>query len=84
MLPGRGGRAAGGGTSLNTTHHRAVRPCSHHNHENRATRAPPQRPPAARVQRFAVSPPRLWTGIMDLMIAAAKGARIHTFVCGQY
>ena len=75
--------ARGGAGQLRESRRTIVRSdhVSNHNHENRRHQsATPKAALCARAKFRSASSYQ----IMELMIAAAKGARIHTFVCGQY
>jgi hypothetical protein len=82
MLPGSGGaRRSGAPPREPTAIVRSGDHVSNHNHENlRHQNATPKAALRARVRFRSASSYQ----IMELMIAAAKGARIYTFVCGQY
>ena len=77
MLPGSGG--AGHLCENRRTIVRSGDHVSNHNHEN--PRHQSTTPKAALLHACKVS--LRVHQIIELMIAAAKGARIHTFVCGQ-
>jgi hypothetical protein len=81
MLRGSGGARRSGHLREKRTRHRAVSDCvSNHKHENpRYQSATPKGAFYTRARFRSTSSHQ----IMEPMIAAAKGARINTFICGQ-